>query len=362
MCRLTNSAPRLPRRHDGCACTRCGCRRAAGGTTRSASRFAQRERRKLRVKQKHLHKKQEAVATYSCVNHTASGASDLIAELAGLADADGRAKAAEDAPARARSLKAGAAHLSLASRRERRRTRSRAGGVTRRDLFHPYPEDRRHLRHAGGEPRSNNRGPDAGPQPRDARRIRIGRCCGTSRLRSASRTQSRFPRSTAMPYSPMRATSFRFSSVISIMTGGRVEKYRNPHHYDFSIANRGFDYLIRTISDRNSIWPSRKLVHYQLFSQPPPGPSSNGSIAPRRWIGICTPWRSISALIFTSGQPQRVGPRSDYRTHYTDALVEIVSRTWGRELELFGFELRSSGIEIFAAQAGAESKGAPSTC
>ena len=120
--------------------------------------------------------------------------------------------------------------------------------------------------------------------------------------------------------------------------GGHVEKYRNPHHYDFSIANRGFDYLIRTISDRDSIWPSRKLVHYQLFSQP-------SGLSVVDWIN-CTATldRDLHAMAqhlgfdFHNGQPQRVGPRSDYRTHYTDALVEIVSRTWGRELELFGFE------------------------
>ena len=29
---------------------------------------------------------------------------------------------------------------------------------------------------------------------------------------------------------------------------GHVEQYRNTHHYDFSIANRGFDYLIKTPS------------------------------------------------------------------------------------------------------------------
>jgi hypothetical protein len=41
---------------------------------------------------------------------------------------------------------------------------------------------------------------------------------------------------------------------------------------------------------------------------------------------------------FRGGRPQRVGPRTDYRTHYTDALAEIVSKTWRREIELFGFE------------------------
>jgi hypothetical protein len=120
--------------------------------------------------------------------------------------------------------------------------------------------------------------------------------------------------------------------------GGHVEKYRNPHHYDFSIANRGFDYLIRAICDRDSIWPSRKLVHYQLFSQP-------SGLSVVDWIN-CTATldRDLHAMSqhlgfdFHHGQPQRVGPRTDYRTHYTDALAEIVSRTWGRELELFGFE------------------------
>jgi hypothetical protein len=120
--------------------------------------------------------------------------------------------------------------------------------------------------------------------------------------------------------------------------GGHVEKYRNPHHYDFSIANRGFDHLIRTISDRDSIWPSRKLVHYQFFSQPSGLPVAD-------WINCtATLERDLRAMArhfeldFRGGRPQRVGPRTDYRTHYTDALAEIVSKTWRRELELFGFE------------------------
>ena len=131
-----------------------------------------------------------------------------------------------------------------------------------------------------------------------------------------------------------------FSFLVSYFhhAGGHVEKYRNPHHYDFSIANKGFDYLVRTISDRDSIWPSRKLVHYQLFSQP-------SGLSVVDWIN-CTATldRDLHAMAqhlgfdFHPGPPQRVGPGSDYRTHYTDALAEIVSRTWGRELVLLGFE------------------------
>jgi hypothetical protein len=119
---------------------------------------------------------------------------------------------------------------------------------------------------------------------------------------------------------------------------GHVEQYRNTHHYDFSIANRGFDYLIKTISERGLIWPSRKFVHYQLFSQP----SGESVVA---WIN-CTATldRDLHAMAqyfgldFRAGRPQRQGPRTDYRSYYTDALADIVAKTWRRELKLFGFQ------------------------
>jgi hypothetical protein len=118
---------------------------------------------------------------------------------------------------------------------------------------------------------------------------------------------------------------------------GHVERYHDPHHYDFSIANRGFDYLIKTISDRDLIWPSRKFVHYQLFSQP-----SGGSVID--WMN-CTAtldrdlreMEQHFGLGFRTGKPQREGPRTDYRSYYSDALADIVSKTWRREINLFGF-------------------------
>jgi hypothetical protein len=118
---------------------------------------------------------------------------------------------------------------------------------------------------------------------------------------------------------------------------GHVERYRNPHHYDFSIANRGFDYLMKTISDRGSIWPSRKFVHYQLFSQP-------SGVSVVDWIN-CTATldrdlREMAhhfGLDFRAGRPQRGGPGTDYRSFYTDALADTVSRTWRREIDLLGF-------------------------
>lgn len=130
-----------------------------------------------------------------------------------------------------------------------------------------------------------------------------------------------------------------FSFFVSYLhhAGGHVEGYRNPHHYDFSIANRGFDYLMKTICERDSIWPSRKLIHYQLFSQP-----SGASIV--KWIN-CTATldRDLHAMAqhfglgLRAGKPQRVGLGSDYRSYYNDVLADVVSKTWSREIELFGF-------------------------
>ena len=119
---------------------------------------------------------------------------------------------------------------------------------------------------------------------------------------------------------------------------GSVEKYHNPHHYDFSAADRGFDYLLKTIADRDVIWPSRKLVHYQLFAQP-----SGAALVSRL---NCTASLDLHlhdmanalGLGYRDGKPQRVGPPVDYRSYYTDGLADLVWRTWKKELELFGFE------------------------
>jgi hypothetical protein len=119
---------------------------------------------------------------------------------------------------------------------------------------------------------------------------------------------------------------------------GRIENYRNPHHYDFAAANKGFDYLLKTIADRDMVWPSRKFVHYQLFAQP-----SGAAIV--SWLN-CTASLEMNlhemaqafGLRYREGKPQRVGPPGDYRSYYTDALADLVHRTWKREIDLFGFE------------------------
>ena len=131
-----------------------------------------------------------------------------------------------------------------------------------------------------------------------------------------------------------------FSFFVSYLhhAAGSVARYHNPHHYDFTAANKGFDYLLKTIADRDTIWPSRKLVHYQLFAQP-----SGAAVV--SWINCTAALDShlhamadAFGLQYRHGKPQRVGPPGDYRSYYTDALTDLVQRTWQREIDLFGFE------------------------
>jgi hypothetical protein len=140
--------------------------------------------------------------------------------------------------------------------------------------------------------------------------------------------------------------SFVFSNVRNLFSffvsylhhaAGSIEDYRNPHHYDFAAANKGFDYLLKTIADRDTLWPSRKLVHYQLFAQP-----SGAAVVD--WINCMASldthllkMTDAFGLQYSRGKPQRVGPPGDYRSYYTDALTDLVQRTWKREIDLFGF-------------------------
>ena len=119
--------------------------------------------------------------------------------------------------------------------------------------------------------------------------------------------------------------------------GRHVERYRNTHHYDFSLAARGFEYMVKAIADRFLIWPSRSLIHYQLFAQP-------SGISMLDWINCTATLESDLremarhfGFVFRAGKPQREGLPVDYRSFYTGALADLVFETWKREIELLGF-------------------------
>ena len=129
--------------------------------------------------------------------------------------------------------------------------------------------------------------------------------------------------------------------------GGWTTRYRNPEHYDFKAANKSFDFLVKTIANREDLWPNRKFIHCQLFC-------SNGQLV-SDWINRMesldddlAALAAMAEVIHNPRPKQRVGKRRDYRQYYTDSLVELVYETWGRELKLFGYDFEhpesSSGL------------------
>ena len=129
--------------------------------------------------------------------------------------------------------------------------------------------------------------------------------------------------------------------------GGWTPRYRNPEHYDFEAANKSFDFLLKTLANREDLWPNRKFIHCQLFC-------NNGRLI-IDWLNrtetLDIDLAALASLAGVKHQPrpkQRVGNRWDYRKYYTDSLVELVYETWGRELRLFGYDFEhpesSSGL------------------
>lgn len=126
---------------------------------------------------------------------------------------------------------------------------------------------------------------------------------------------------------------------------------------DYEAANKSFDYLVRSIADREDVWPSRKLIHSQIFS-------SGGRLV----VDCLNRTHSLDddlermatykGVMFRRRPPQRVGMRGDYREYYTNDLVDLVYSTWGQELSLFGFEFDGNSIDraILKQQITAEQK------
>ena len=124
--------------------------------------------------------------------------------------------------------------------------------------------------------------------------------------------------------------------------GGWTPSYRDEEHYDYEVANKGFDYLVRTIADREETWPNRKFIFCQLFC-------NNGEMVVD-WFNRTesldddlTELASQAGKQFQRRDKQRVGAHEDYRKYYTDALIDLVNKTWGRELRLLGY--RFDGTE-----------------
>jgi len=127
--------------------------------------------------------------------------------------------------------------------------------------------------------------------------------------------------------------------------GGHNPKYRSTNHYDYEVAQKGFEYLVKTIANREDKWPSRKFIHFAIFSY-------HGDLIVD-WINrtenLDEDLKALAKyknLSYSRKEKQRLGVRKrDYKSYYNDELIELVYKTWGRELKLFGYTFEGLDIE-----------------
>jgi len=126
--------------------------------------------------------------------------------------------------------------------------------------------------------------------------------------------------------------------------GGWNSRYVDRNHYDYDNANKGFEYLLNVIANREDTWPNRKFIHCQLFS-------SGGD--------LIVDWLNRNETLdedlermadklkmnYQKKERQRVGGLTDFRRYYTDELIDIVYKIWGRELRLFGYSFDNCDLD-----------------
>lgn len=117
-------------------------------------------------------------------------------------------------------------------------------------------------------------------------------------------------------------------------------RFATDEHRDTSIAERGFDYLIRSIAGRESPWPSRKSLFDRLFDY------ENGDMVTDyvlRFECLNTHIEKLSGM-FSSIRycPQAKVGITHGVCSWTDSLIRLVYDTWGDDLRLFGYGFRSS--------------------
>lgn len=120
--------------------------------------------------------------------------------------------------------------------------------------------------------------------------------------------------------------------------GDKNNKYYNSRHYDAKIAEKGFEYLVKSICDRDDVWPNNKFIFRQIFS-------SSGHFLPdciARTHSLDADLHDISKILrleYSQKSRQRVGRKVDesYKKYFSDSLVDLVNKTWMEEISLYGF-------------------------
>lgn len=114
--------------------------------------------------------------------------------------------------------------------------------------------------------------------------------------------------------------------------------------YEYEITQKGFEYYIKTLSEREDKWPNKKFIFFQLFS------TSGNFLCD--WVNrtetldndMCDFAKKYN-FKYQKKERQRIGKHMNYKTYYTDELIEIVQNTWKRELDLYGYNFDGCNLE-----------------
>ena len=133
--------------------------------------------------------------------------------------------------------------------------------------------------------------------------------------------------------------------------------YILPGNPDYRSARKGFDYFVRTIADRDSGWPCRKLIHFAFFAY-------HGDfvvdwlLRQERLEEAIKEFALIMELEYTQRGRTKVSKREsrDHRFYYNDNLAMVVQETWGREMWLFGYDFNGPTFGFLESMVPPEDK------
>lgn len=121
-------------------------------------------------------------------------------------------------------------------------------------------------------------------------------------------------------------------------------------HYDYEIANKGFEYFLKSISEREDGWPSQKLLYFAFFEY-------NQNFIVDRLIHqenldleleeFANDFDNLQYRKSDKRARESVGREKDYRKYYDWKLVDLVKGVWGRDLFLFGYDFHGKVSGFF---------------
>jgi hypothetical protein len=122
----------------------------------------------------------------------------------------------------------------------------------------------------------------------------------------------------------------------------------DPLNPDYIWAQKGFDSFVRMLAEKNTGWPSnRQLLYFAFFSY-------EGNFIVDRLIHQENLDTELDEFANESkdlwyqksdNKPKvSIGRNLDYRPYYSDPLVELVKKVWGRDLYLFGYDYENGKV------------------